>query len=485
MIAGQRISPQAVTMVLLPIGLACIVYYVMHSSMINFFTICLIPFFILLLILSIRKPAICIYILFVFNYFFMPWYRYSEGSGLSVWSDILWWMALIIIIINSVIYNNIPWKRAFNLLTIGGAIWAVYTAAEVANPSAVTEAWIFSRNLIYNTLLVSLLTVLLITSYKQVHRLLIMLSIFSLIAVIKTLIQRYIGFDDTEMTWLMESEAYKTHLLPQGIRYFSIFSDAGNFGSNMGFIATIYTIMAIFTRNRNLKIYYFFVALSSTYAMFMSGTRGAIFVPLGGLLLFSLISKNIKLMFFSGILGICIYIFFAHTYIGESHQMISRMRTAFRPSKDASFNVRMENQKQLAEYMKYKPFGEGLGLGGVEARKYAIRLTTQIPNDSTYVKIWTETGIIGIILYLGIYISSLVWGCYLIMFKIKNKELQGLLTAIACGIFGMMVSAYGNAFFTQFPSAILIIIFLAILQNGRYIDENLVKNKKNINSSIN
>ena len=75
-------------------------------------------------------------------------------------------------------------------------------------------------------------------------------------------------------------------------------------------------------------------------------------------------------------------------------------------------------------------------------------------------KIWTETGIIGIILYLGIYISSLVWGCYLIMFKIKNKELQGLLTAIACGIFG-------------------------ILQNGRYIDENLVKNKKNINSSIN
>lgn len=38
--------------------------------------------------------------------------------------------------------------------------------------------------------------------------------------------------------------------------------------------------------------------------------------------------------------------------------------------------------KKLAEYLKYKPFGEGLGLGGVEARKYGSRLTTLIPHDS-------------------------------------------------------------------------------------------------------
>lgn len=97
--------------------------------------------------------------------------------------------------------------------------------------------------------------------------------------------------------------------------------------------------------------------------------------------------------------------------------MIRRMRTAFRPNKDASYLVRKQNQKKLAEYLRNRPFGEGLGLGGVEARRFGSRLTTTIPNDSTYVKIWTETGVVGILLYLLIYAGSLLWGCYCIMFK--------------------------------------------------------------------
>lgn len=102
----------------------------------------------------------------------------------------------------------------------------------------------------------------------------------------------------------------------------------------------------------------------------------------------------------------------------------------------------------------------------MEARRFGSRLTTTIPNDSTYVKIWTETGVVGILLYLLIYAGSLLWGCYCIMFKIRNDELRHLLTALACGIFGMMLSAYGNAFFTQFPTGIMMIMFLGILMNG-------------------
>lgn len=66
--------------------------------------------------------------------------------------------------------------------------------------------------------------------------------------------------------------------------------------------------------------------------------------------------------------------------------MISRMRTAFKPTQDASFNVRIENQKKMAEYMKDRPFGEGIGLAGVEARKYGNRYITTFPVDSYYVK---------------------------------------------------------------------------------------------------
>lgn len=90
----------------------------------------------------------------------------------------------------------------------------------------------------------------------------------------------------------------------------------------------------------------------------------------------------------TAIIGICIYTFFAFTYIGQGNAMIRRMRTTFRPTEDASFNVRLDNQKKLAEYLRERPFGEGLGLGGVEAKRFAERTTTLIPHDSTYVKIW-------------------------------------------------------------------------------------------------
>ena len=66
-------------------------------------------------------------------------------------------------------------------------------------------------------------------------------------------------------------------------------------------------------------------------------------------------------------------------------------------------------------------------MGGVEARKYGSRLTTLIPHDSFYVKIWMETGIVGLVLFLTIYVSTLLRGCYLIMFRIKNNELRGIL----------------------------------------------------------
>ena len=62
--------------------------------------------------------------------------------------------------------------------------------------------------------------------------------------------------------------------------------------------------------------------------------------------------------------------------------------------------------------------------------------------------------------------------------KIRNDELRHLLTALACGIFGMMLSAYGNAFFTQFPTGIMMIMFLGILMNGKYIDERLTIEKQ-------
>lgn len=477
MIKTSLISPQAVTMLLLPLGLIFIGYLVLYGTTSSLVYTSLSPIFIALLIAGFRKPVFAFLTLFTFNYFFNAWYRYSATEGISVWSDIVWVSLFIIIIVNSLLNHNISWKHAINIFTIGGLFWAIYTASEILNSTAVTEAWVLSRGLIYNMFLISLITTLLITRYTIIKTIIFMLSIFTLISILKAFYQKYIGFDSIEMEWLVDSETYKTHLLSEITRYFSIFTDAGNFGSNMGFGFIVFGITSIYSTKKGDKLYYAIIALLALYAMFMSGTRGAMYVPIGGLLLFTLINKNLKLMCISAILGLCVYLFFAHTYIGESNATISRMRASFRPTKNASFNVRLENQKRLADYLKYKPFGEGLGLGGVEARKYGYRVTSEIPHDSTYVKIWMETGIVGLILFLGIYVTSLLWGCYNIMFRIKNKEVRQIMIPLACGIFGMLISAYGNAFFNQFPTGIMMIIFTTLLLNSVHIDNNYTREK--------
>lgn len=296
-IKGHSISPFVATLSVLIIGLAVITYSLLSGVWYIFASICFFPFLLIMAIQALKNPFVGVCLLFTFNYFFIPWYRYTQGSGLSVWYDV----ATVTLLVTLLIYSyhqqgKIAWKYAKNILTFGGCIWAIYTAAEIMNPTALTEAWIYSRGIIYSTLVMSLIGVLTMTSYKRLRVIMLFLSIFTLTAVAKAVYQKYAGFDETETTMLIETEMYKTHLLSDVTRYFSFFTDAGNFGSNMGFAAILFGISAIFMKKRSIRIYYAIIAMCAIYALFISGTRGALFVPIGGIILLTFLSKNIKLM---------------------------------------------------------------------------------------------------------------------------------------------------------------------------------------------
>ena len=234
-IKRSYISSPTLTFAILCIGLGGIVSATLSRNLAAAGLIAILPALLCILILHLRKPERFIYLLFIFNYFFTPLARYSQQDGLSVLSDILWWSVLLVIIVQTALRYHFPWKQATNYLTIGGAVLAAYCILELVNPTASLEAWIYSRGFLYNTFLVSLITVLLVTSYKQADRLIFLFSILTLIAILKGLYQKFIGFDTVEYNAMMESGMYKTHLLSQITRYFSIFTDAGNYGSNMGF----------------------------------------------------------------------------------------------------------------------------------------------------------------------------------------------------------------------------------------------------------
>ena len=142
-------------------------------------------------------------------------------------------IALVLIFIQAALFQNIEWRRAFNILSIALCIWMGYCILEIINPTSSLEGWILSRGLIFNGLIIVIITSLLCTRYSILKAIIFCLSIFTLFAVIKTLMQKFIGFDSFETKWLNAGGA-TTHIIWSGIRYFSFFTDASNMGANMG-----------------------------------------------------------------------------------------------------------------------------------------------------------------------------------------------------------------------------------------------------------
>lgn len=465
--------------ILMLLGLGGITTSLLSNNMLLLGGIICIPLLLIICYQILCNPLNLFLITFIINYYIMGLTRYVSLNGISYLMDILMVSILILIIIHSALLKNIQWKYSINTLTIGSLIWMIYCFGEITNPSGMLQAWIASRGLIFNGFIISLVISLLCIPYKTLKIIVFMLSVFALTAFIKAAMQKFIGFDRGEQLWLNRGGAL-THLIGSGTRYFSFFTDAGNFGSNMGCTGVIFTIIACYIKSKPLRIYYGIVAAASLYAMFLSGTRGAIIVPLGGLALLIVLSKNIKIMTVGCFNLLLIYVFFAYTMIGQSNQQIRRMRTAFNPTEDASFNVRKMNKERLATHLKNKPFGEGIGLSGVENQKISNRFTTSIPHDSWYVKIWVETGIVGVTLYLGFLFITIAHGAWIIMFRIKNQELKGILSGLLCGITGMLLSAYGNAFWGQYPTSIIAFTGLALVLKGEYFDNEMNTNKENI-----
>jgi len=416
------------------------------------------PLILIVLLFIVNNPYWGLMAIFVLNYFIMGISRYLPTiSSLGIATDVMILLAFVSFLVSSIFKEDIAWYRVKdNLLLKFLLLWLLYCIIEVLNPSSVTLAWLASIRLyaVYPICIV-LFTTLLFYRFKDFKMILFLWSIFTLLAVLKVIMQIRWGWDSAEVLWLMSGDNARTHLLVTGIRYFSFFTDAGCFGSNMGYAMVVFGIAAFNIKSKGLRTYYLFVAAAATYAMFVSGTRGALAVPFAGFILYTILSKNTQRMFAVGLFVLVSLLFLNYTTIGDSNSYIRRMRTAF-DSEDASLIARQENRKILAVYMKNKPFGEGLGLSGGEGYKYAPeRLTTNIPNDSWFVKIWVESGPVGVALHVALLLFFVGYGVYVVMFRIKDKELRNLIAAILCGEVGIIVSSWGNPIFVQYPTGIL------------------------------
>nr|WP_321378864.1 O-antigen ligase family protein [uncultured Bacteroides sp.] len=475
---SKLIKPKILLYVVLLIGIALFYKTTLQKGYYFGAFIACLPFLAIGIFLLLKRPLWSFIFLFITNYFIMGITRYIHFQG-GILMDIIILFCFGSILIKAT-YDNLEWKRMLNPLTLTTFLWVLFCILELLNPKAVPiDDWTSQvRGLAIYPLAIVVLISILLCKYKHLKLILFLWSIFTIIGAFKGYWQKNHGFDSAELYWLYVGGGAKTHFIHSGIRFFSFFTDAGNYGSSMGFSMVVFSIAAIFIKNKWIKIYFSIVALAGGYGMIISGTRGALAAPFAGYILFVALSKNFKM----AITGLSVlfftFLFLNYTTIGNSNKLISRMRTAF-DQNDASLNVRLENQKKLREYMADVPFGTSIGFYGKSVNSahpyYGI---SKIPSDSWYVRVWIQTGIVGLTLHIFLLSIVILIGGYIILFKIKNEELRGLLIAMLAGTFGILASSYGNELLGQFPNCFLFYTCQALVFMGKYYDKELEEHEQ-------
>jgi hypothetical protein len=432
----------------------------------------ILPFVFAYVYLLFLYPVIGIYTAVFLGFTLLGLARYVDFQ-VGLLMDGILILTFIALIFNR-FYNKIDWTPVKKDITLLAIIWFGYSILELINPeSQSATAWLNGiRGVSLYMLLIVVLTLLLVDTNKKIDYLLYLWAGLSLLISLKGVAQHFWGVDRFEQAWL-DGGAAQTHVLLGKLRIFSFLNDAGQFGANQAYSGVVALILFFEEKGWRKKTFFILVAILGFYGMLLSGTRGAISIPLAGLGTYFVLKKN-KMVMLSGFIAlVLVFVFFKFTNIGQGNEQIRRMRTAFDPN-DASFQVRLENQRIMKAYLATRPFGVGLGQAGVKAKKYVPNgYLSNIATDSWYVMIWAEQGIVGLLLHLFILFYIVIKSGYLIMNRIRDPILKTKMSALLAGMVGVMVASYGNAVLGTIPTAITIYLSMALLLNTEKFDTPL------------
>ena len=368
-------------------------------------------------------------------------------------------LSLLGVLLNA---RRMDWTRLKSpvfYLVIG---WFVYTFLLFFNPlSPYPPAWIFAvRAISLYWLQVTMLSLLLFKTRKDIELLIRLWLMWSVLAALWAFKQQYIGLTPGEVQWL-NAGAAKTHMLFGHLRSFSFYSDAGQFGAEMAYATLLATIRLLEEKGFWTKLIYATLTVILFWGYAVSGTRGALSVLLVGLPLYAVLRGNIWLLVSGVFLAGSLFGILKFTSVGGGNYQIHRMRTALDPE-DESFQVRLENQRKLDEYMDDKPFGVGIGTSGDWGRRFAPgSFLAETPPDSWLVKIWIETGIVGLVLFIMIILCAFVIG-YRQISRLKDQQMKIAMASFLAGFLGICVASYGNPIFGQFPTNSIMYISIAM-----------------------
>lgn len=342
-------------------------------------------------------------------------------------------------------------------------IWIGYNFLQVMNPWAESRlAWVYTVRTIA---ILTLMYFVFVYQIRSLQSLRIILKVWLILALVATLYaykQEYIGIAAKELADMKNDPLAVSLMFIDGHwRIYSIFSDPVEFSYHM--VITSLLCIALMTGPLAMwkKVVLGILCLLMLNAMLFSGTRGAYVLIPASLVLFAILKFSKKILLFSSaaafVIGIMIF-------MPTSNASLVRFQSAFRPSEDASYNVRKQNQKRIQPYILAHPMGGGLGATGMWGVRFAPHsFLANFPPDSGYMRVAVEMGWIGLFLFCCLMFVVLKSGI-LNFYKIRNPELRMYCLAMVLIIFALNIGNFPQEALVQYPNNVLFYLAIAIIQ---------------------
>ena len=457
---------------------ALAIYLFINAGFNAFAVICLSPLVILFVYAAFKWKMGIFWTLIIVNWFIMN-RNFTLPFPTSLADESLEVLLVAMAILD--IRDTPHFGRAWNLMFLAIMIWCGLCLIEILNDTCGLgmniNAWFVGfRLMALHLVWIILVFSLYISNPKTLTLYLRVWAGLSLFSAFYTWKMINIGLTATENAWL-HSPNNHTHLLNAGtlIRYWSTFNDAASYGCNASASAVAFLIFGITSKIKYDKIFFLLTAAAVIWGMFQSGTRTAMVTLIAGFIVFLFLSKSVKILVPSAIIGGFFLFILIFTNIGNGNQQIRRMRSAF-DKKDASANARDINKAAIAKYMNEAPWGIGLGMMSTDIpANNKFRKLSDIPPDSEYVFIWVRTGPIGVTIFTCCMVMILLGGCIIVLFRLKSPSLIGIGGGLCAAFVSIHLGGYANQILYMYPNGLTFFGGMAIVYLLPYIEPEWIE----------
>ncbi|MPR32104.1 O-antigen ligase family protein [Salmonirosea aquatica] len=415
----------------------------------------------------VAYPKFGIVVLLITAYFLFFFLRLGLNFPIGTLMDAMEWLLILGMILT---FRNTTDRTVFKSpVAMMIMVWVGYTVLQVANPWAESRmAWLYTVRTVGAVTLMYYVFVYRIDSIAYLRLLVRLWVVLAFLGALYGFKQEYLGFAAAEFQEMSSDPLMVSLLYIDGHwRKYSVFSDPVTFSYNM--VLAFFICLSLIRAKASLAANGLLIAVGGLciMAMLFSATRGAYVLIPAGLTLFFILQFSKKILWLAlasvFVLGVLIT-------IPTSNPTLYRFQSAFKPSDDASFNLRAQNQKRIQPYILSHPMGGGLGATGAWGVRFAPNsYLASFPPDSGYMRIAAEMGWIGLLLF-GILLFLILKTGIDTFYLLRNRELKSYCLAMTVAVFVLGIGSYPQEAIVQFPSNILFYLAAAIIQCTQKLD---------------